>query len=392
MMVLVVIIMSTTIYFWVIPTFQGAQTTDTSNLAYQEHFETITGSFATFVQSIPETVQASPGPFGSATTCNGTISTATSSNIYVPVNGVCTITANVGNVYVDSGGNLTVTGATINSKLFSDNAKAITLNNVHVVDWTYLAGVSFVTINNSFLNTSGDTSNCFDGCDSAVWEGGRGLFTFVNNTVSGQVESEVSHYAVVTGNTISARLEIESADFGQIQNNHVGGNLDLDQNGVVAISGNTVTGNALYGTNGWCGTAYNTIQGSISGSCMGNLAVDVLNTGAIPVKIITIYVSNVPMSGNVTWSLASGNQVQCGAVMASSCTSLPIIIPVGQMARVTFSWTPPSTNNYALPWNYVYFTFVSRYGNFVDGYLYFTYGLGVQQESRLTNRICPPCS
>src|SRR2546425_10164866 len=99
-MVLVVIIMSSMIYFWVTPTFLSAKPTDTSNMAYQEHFQTISGNFASFVQSIPENVLTTPGPITPYTTCNGTISTATASNIYVPPNGVCRITANVGGVYV----------------------------------------------------------------------------------------------------------------------------------------------------------------------------------------------------------------------------------------------------------------------------------------------------
>jgi len=392
-MVLIVIIMSTTIYFWVVPTFMGAQTTDTSNLAYREHFQTITGSFATFVQSIPESVAPSPGPVTPYTTCSGTISTPTSANIFVPVNGVCKITANVGAIYVSSGGNLTVTGVTIQS-VYSDNGLYVGLNNVNVVGWIYTANVQNIVIVGSRLNTSGNTQwgGCIDLCNSALWDGGRGLFTMINNTVTGQVESEVSHYAIVTGNVISDRLEIESADFGQIQNNQIGGTLDLDNNGVLAISGNTVQGNALYGTNGWCGTAYNTIRGSTSGSCQGNVEVDVLNGGAIPVQLQSLYLGNVPLAGAVSWSLASGNPVQCGNQLLTTCTSLPIIIPVGQMARITLGWTPPATNSYALPWNYIYFTFVSRYQNFVDGYLYFTFGLGTQSVSRLTNRICPPCS
>ncbi len=400
LMVLIVIMMSATIYFWVIPTFTGAQTTDTANLAYREHFQTLTGSFATFVQSTPESVAPSPGPVTPYTTCNGSIISPTASNIFVPVNGVCKITANVGAIYVSSGGNLTVTGPNVTvQSVYSDNGLTISLTNVNVVGWSYTANVGNVIIIGSHLNTSGSTNcngtGCPDGPNGALWDGGKGLFTMINNTVTGQVESEVSHYAIVTGNTISDRLEIESADFGQIQNNLVGGNLDLNANGVLAISGNTVNGNALYYTdapNGWCGTAYNTIKGSISGSCQGNIGVDVLNTGSIPVQIQSVYIANTPLAGTLSWSLASGNQVQCGSQLATTCTSLPIIIPVGQTARITVGWTPPAANSYALPWNYIYFTFVSRYQNYVDGYLYFTYGLGIISVSRQTNRICPPCS
>ena len=392
LMVLIVIIMSATAFIWAVPVFQSTTSGDNSNLAFQEHFQTITGSFASFVASIPETVQSSPGPFTPYQTCSASspVTSPTSANIFVPVNGVCSITASVGNVYVSPGGNLTVVGATINGDLYGDTSLAVNLSNVHVVGWTHMSNVQNVVIVGSFLNTSGNMSHCTDACGSAMYEGGRGLFTMVNTIVTGQVESEVSHYATVTGNTISGRLEVESADFGQIANNYIGGVLDLDQNGVIVISGNTVSSNLLYGTNGWCSTGFNTISGSTSGSCVGNLSVDILNTGDIPVKLVTIYVSNAPLAGGLSWGLLSGKQVQCGNVLASTCTILPIIIPVGEMARITMGWTPPSTT-YPLPWNYIYFTFVSRYLNFVDGYLYFTYGLGVQVPSRLENRVCPPC-
>jgi len=67
----------------------------------------------------------------------------------------------------------------------------------------------------------------------------------VNNVVKGQIESEVSSQAVVTGNTINGRLEVESPTFGQITDNKVE-LLDLDQNGILVISGNTIYGNDPY--------------------------------------------------------------------------------------------------------------------------------------------------
>src|SRR6266849_4702234 len=81
LMVLIIIIMSATIFIWVVPVFQSSTSQDNSNLAYQEHFQTITGSFATFVQSIPESVASSHGPitpYRNCTGTNGTITTPTS--------------------------------------------------------------------------------------------------------------------------------------------------------------------------------------------------------------------------------------------------------------------------------------------------------------------------
>src|SRR3989441_6942663 len=392
LMVLIMIIMSATIFIWVVPVFQSSTSQDNSNLAYQEHFQTITGSFATFVQSIPESVQPSPGPFTPYQTCTAAspVTSPTSANIFVPVNGSCKITASVGNVYVSPGGNLTVIGATINGDLYGDTSLVVNLSNALVVGWTHMFNVQNVVIIGSLLNTSGNMSPGTDACGSAIYEGGRGTFTMINTTVTGQVESEVSHYATVTGNTVSGRLEIESADFGQLQNNFIGGILDLDQNGVIAISGNTVNGNALYGTNGWCGTGNNRVSGTTTGTCIGNVEVDIANTGSIPVKFVQVYMTNFPLAGGLSWQLASGNPTQCGSGQSPTCTLLPIIIPVGDMAEITMGWTAPS-GAFPLPWNYIYFIFVSSHQNYVDGYLYFSKGLGMPLQSRLEQRICPPC-
>src|SRR5947209_2336505 len=113
------------------------------------------------------------------------------------------------------------------------------------------------------------------------------------------------HFAVF------GRMEIESADLAQIINNVVG-SLDLDQNGTIVIAGNIVNGTAKYGTNGWCGTGNNQVSGSTTGTCVGNVEVDVSNTGSIPVKFIAVYMTNIPLAGSPSWQLASGNPTQCG--------------------------------------------------------------------------------
>ncbi len=391
-MVLIVIILSSIVYIWVVPAFQSAEVNGNNGVAYSEKFSTVWGNFATFAPSIPENVLGADGRFSPDTTCTSTISTATSSNIYVPPNAVCVITKNVGNVYVSPGANLTATGMTITGRLSGDNSASITLRNVHITDWTILSNVVKVNISGSSLNTSGDTGNCTDNCDSALYEGGRGTFIFQNNTVSGMVESEVSHQAVVTGNTINGgRLEIESADFGQITNNKVGV-LDLDQNGIVVISGNTIYGNdpsypgdgILFGLNRWCASGNEIVlAGTQTGVCIGNIEIDLTNTGSIPVKLVAAYMSNIPLQGPISWKLLSSGTVH---------TSLPITIPVGQSANVTMQWTPPVGVG-TLPWTDIYFLFVSSHNNFVDGHIYFGYNpaLTVTQQSRPENQVCPPC-
>src|SRR5438445_100815 len=214
--------------------------------------------------------------------------------------------------------------------------------------------------------------------------------------------NEVGNKTIVNNNRISGRLEIESADLGQIINNVVG-SLDLDANGTIVIAGNTVTGAAgcpappiagksvCYGSNAWCGTGNNQIpSGQTSGSCIGNVEVDVRNTGSTAVTFVAVYMTNIPLVGVPSWQLASGNPTQCGSGQSATCTLLPIVIPVGDMAEITMGWTAPS-GAFPLPWNYIYFIFVSSHQNYVDGYLYFQQGLGMPLQSRLEQRICPPC-
>src|SRR2546427_4094539 len=315
MMVVIVIIMSTIIFVWVVPTFTSQTGQDNAGAAYSEKFTTVRGQFATFVQSDPEPVDpctASPigcSPSNPFVTCNGSITSPYSGDVIVPINGACVITKSVHNVFVMTGANLTVIGATINGDLIGNYSQSIILTNANVYGWTGLYNVQATNISGSSLNTSGNLSISHDGCCSAMYGGGPGSFTMTNSTVTGQIENEVGHQTFFVGNHISGRLEVESADQGSIIGNTVG-SLDLDQNGVVVIASNTVNGTAKYGTNGWCGTGYNIILGGTQGICVGNVEVDVMNTGSIPVKFVSAYMTNIPLAGSPSRQLASGHQVQ----------------------------------------------------------------------------------
>src|SRR2546422_7047350 len=412
MMVLIVILLSAIVYVWVVPAFTSQASKDNAGAAYAEKFETVRAQFANNAVSSPETVAAcgsqdtsvgcSPGSY---LPCNGSPPSPYTGNVLVPVNGVCLITSTVnGNVYVYSGGNLTVIGGTINGGLEVNAALVVTLTNAKVSGFTGLYNVQTVNISGSALNTSGQ-SICTDACGGALYAGGRGYFSMTNTNVTGQVENEVGHNTIVNNNHVSGRLEIESADLGQIINNVVG-SLDLDANGTIVIAGNTVTGAAgcpapplgpipgksvCYGSNAWCGTGNNQIpSGQTQGNCIGNVEVDVRNTGSTPVTFVAVYMTNIPLVGVPSWQLASGNPTQCGSGQSATCTLLPIVIPVGDMAEITMGWTAPS-GAFPLPWNYIYFIFVSSHQNYVDGYLYFQQGLGMPLQSRLEQRICPPC-
>src|SRR5260370_39555093 len=115
-----------------------------------------------------------------------------------------------------------------------------------------------------------------------------------NTNETGQDENEVGHNTIVNNNHVSGRLEIESADLGQIINNVVG-SLDLDANGTIVIAGNTVTGatgcpanpipgkSVCYGSHAMCLNGNNPVpSGQTNGNCIGNVEVDVRNTGTTP--------------------------------------------------------------------------------------------------------------
>ncbi len=145
-MVLIVILMSTIIYIWVVPAFTSQTNQDNAGAAYAEKFETVWAQFANNAVSSPETVAAcgsqdtnvgcSPG--SSYTTCNGSITSSTPGDVFVPVNGVCLITTTTvnGNVYVSNGANLTVIGGIINGGLEVDAASVVTLTNTSVAGFT----------------------------------------------------------------------------------------------------------------------------------------------------------------------------------------------------------------------------------------------------------------
>jgi len=51
-----------------------------------------------------------------------------------------------------------------------------------------------------------------------------------------------------------------------------------------------------------------------------------------------------------------------------------------------------ASGSFPLPWNYIYFIFVSSHQNYVDGYLYFQKGLGMPLQSRLEQEPVHPAT
>jgi len=156
LMIVIVIILSTIVFVWVVPALMSNTTQDNAGAAYSENFKTIQGQFATFVQSIPETVRNSPSSPTPHQTCTSSspVTFPTSANIFVPSNSACSIIASVGSVFVSPGASLTVVGATINGDLNGNYSSSVNLRNARVTGFTGLYYVQVVNISGSLLNTS----------------------------------------------------------------------------------------------------------------------------------------------------------------------------------------------------------------------------------------------
>src|SRR2546428_8849159 len=154
LMIVIVIILSTIVFVWVVPAITSNTTQDNAGAAYSENFKTIQGQFATFVQSIPETVRNSPSPPTPYQTCTSSspVTSPTSANIFVPSNSACSITASVGSVFVSPGASLKAVGATINGDLNGNYSSSINLRQVCVTRFTGLSSGHGVNILGRLLN------------------------------------------------------------------------------------------------------------------------------------------------------------------------------------------------------------------------------------------------
>ncbi len=379
-MVLITILMSMTVFLWVVPVFQTTTGSDNGKAAYLESFSTLSGSFALGTRVQDEVVRTSPSAWTPNAVCNAAnpLNTPHTGNIYVPVGATCSITAQVtGNVFADSGSTLTVTGTTITGTLNGNYSSSISLLSSHVnTDMNSYSAVN-VLISQSTIGGN-------------LYVGNRAIANMTASTVGGMAEFEVNQVATVVNNNIGGQLETEDVNTAQVTLNHAAG-LETDGNGAIAVSGNTFGSNGItYGRDSWCAAAGNTASGGTTGTCVGTVRVDVENTGGTTVNLQALYVGRTP-SASVSWVLASGQQEMCGSVLQSAaCTVLPIVIPTGQTAQLTLVWAP-ANSGFVMTTVDVPVDLVSTHSNFVHGDLYFGIGLLMPSSSRLLNRVCPPC-
>src|SRR5213594_1064289 len=127
-MVVIVLIMSTIIFVWVTPVFNGNMTNNNNQYAYLESFKTVQGSYVFNSNVGSEPTRDPPnGPWTPNTQCTTSINTPFTGNILVPAGATCVITAKItGNVYVNPGASLTVNNTSITGTLIGNYPEHVT--------------------------------------------------------------------------------------------------------------------------------------------------------------------------------------------------------------------------------------------------------------------------
>ncbi len=385
-MVVIIIVMSTIIFVWVVPVFTGNTIHDNGQAAYLESFKTTQGSFIYSNQLGTEDTRTSPGPpTSNIQSCPPNITGPVSKNIIVPAKASCTITAPVtGNVFVQTGATLIVNNTSITGGLVGNYSALVELINTSVgcTSTSYPTCVGLYHID--VVTITGGTIN------GDFYAGDRGSATMIGTTVTGMAEFEVNTASTIIGNKVGGQLEAEADGTATVVGNTAGG-FDDDGNGAAVVSGNTFNGNVSYGQDGWCAAGNNKVTGTTTGTCNGQVALNLVNTGSIPVTLRSIYVDRKPSTA-VSWTLGPGATLQCGnSLQTTPCTQLPIVIPVGQGAQLTLTWTPPPSGVETVGLD-IYVILVSSHSNFVDAHLYMGADLTITSQSHPLPRICPPCT
>ncbi len=375
LMVVIIIVMSTIIFVWVVPVFTGSTIKDNSQAAYLESFKTTQGNFIYSNQLGTEPTRTSPGPWPSSVSCPPNITTPVTENVLVPAKASCTIIAQVtGNVFVQNGGSLIVNNTSIIGGIVGNYSALVNLINANVRGDVSLYHIDVVTVTGSTI-----TGN--------FYAGDRGSATMIGTTVSGMAEFEVNTASTIIGNRVGGALEAEADGTATVTGN-TAASFDDDGNGAAIVSGNTFSGGISYGQDGWCASGNNI--GSTSGTCTGQVTLNIVNTGSIPVTLRSLYVDRQPSTA-LNWTLAPGAPLQCGnTVQTTLCSQLPIIIPVGQGAQLTLTWTPPPSGKETIGLD-IYLVLVSSHSNYVDAHLYMGADLTMTSQSRTLARECPPC-
>ena len=313
MMVLIVVIMSVTVYAFYNGVF-GALLTGVS--LHPEDFTIVASGAPSGVVNVTAVIPT-PGGNGhfsaSGTPCTGTI-TASNVNYYVPPGASCTINGGTfQSINVNHGAFLTINGGSLQAVNDNYSASITITNNALVAGGMNLYGTQYFSM-------------------SGVGAGAV--------TMDGVV------YATYSSNNLGATMTVKNCGSVQFDSNTMSGATSFTNDQIVRFTNNTVHGTLSFASDPNCYMANNTVTGTISGTCAGGSpggSMEIQNTGSYTVSFNTLYMDGQSWRG-ISWQLATGSTEQCGAaaIPVGPCSLWPIVIPPNTMVTVSFSWVNPT--------------------------------------------------
>lgn len=358
LMVLIVMIMVATVYFFYSGVF-GALLVGVT--IHPEEFTIVnTGAPGSGGFNV-SAVHPTPGGHSlstNGTPCTGTI-TASNVNYYVPPGASCTINGGTfQSINVNHGAYLTINGGSLQAINDNYSASITVTNNAYVAGGMNLYGTQYFSMTGS-------------------------------QAAAGAVTMDGVVYATYSNNILSATIAVKNSGSVQMDGNTIHGTVVFTNNQVVRLTNTTITGTLTFtdDSNPNCYvdqyTVTHTTGGPYTGTCTGGApsgSLDILNTGAYTVSFNTLYLDNQPWSG-VSWQLASGSTEKCGNanIPVGPCTALPIVIPPNTMVHVSFSWVNPT------PTSVVRILMWTTYNNYLESRVDPTAGLVCSTRS-----IYPP--
>jgi len=320
-MVLIVLVMSVTVFFFYSGVF-GALLTGVT--IHPEEFTIIASGAPSGVVNITA-VNPTSGGNGhfstSGTQCTGTI-TASNVNYYVPPGATCTINGGTfQSINVNHGASLTINGGSLQAVNDNYSASITITNNALLAGGMSLYGTQYFSMTGS-------------------------------HAASGSVTMDGVLYATYSSNVLGATILAENSGSVQMDSNTISGTVTFTNDQIVRLTNTTINGTLTFTDHSDPNcyvdsyTVNHTSGGPYSGTCGGGSPsglMDIENTGAFPVSFNTLYMDNQPWRG-ISWQLATGSTELCGntSIPVGPCTVWPIVIPPNTMVHVSFSWVNPT--------------------------------------------------
>src|SRR5260370_16539703 len=129
---------------------------------------------------------------------------------------------------------------------------------------------------------------------------GTQSFSMTNSqAASGAVTMDGVMYATYSSNILGATITVKNSGSAQYDSNTISGTVTFTNDQVVRLTNNTINGTLTFSADPNCYAANNTVSGTISGTCSGGSpsgALDILNTGAYPIRFTTPSLHNQPLN------------------------------------------------------------------------------------------------